>query len=92
MHKLIVTSRFMKPIQRTHAGNYVKYIATRTGVELLPEHKSGGATEKQAERIEELVAEFPESKQLPEYETYEQNPTGENASKCLAAVIDFNMD
>lgn len=92
MHKLIVTSRFMKPMQRTHAGNYVKYIATRTGVELLPEHKSGGATEKQAERIEELVAEFPESKQLPEYETYEQNPTSENASVCLAAVIDFNME
>ncbi len=92
MHKLIVTSRYMKPSQHKHAGNYVRYIATRTGVELLPEQKNGNATDKQTERIRELIAEFPESKQLPEYEAYAQNPTSENASTCLAAVIDFNME
>ena len=61
----------MKHALPAHLQHYVKYIATREGVdqidntkELLP------ATENQKKLVQRLVKDFPESKRLLEYEDY----------------------
>ncbi len=47
------------------AGNYMNYIATRDGVELLM--GDGSVTEKQRQLIADLLRDFPESRTLDEY-------------------------
>lgn len=76
-----------------HAKNYAVYIGTREGVEKLPEkRKNQPATQKQVERIEDILSRFPDSIRLFEYEDYKNNPTLENASEFITAAIDHNLD
>ena len=42
MPKLIVTSRYVKPNAHKKFGNYIKYIATREGVEKTVQKQSYG--------------------------------------------------
>lgn len=66
MPKIIVTSRYMKSGAHSHIGNYVKYIATREGVEVS--EKNISSTKNQERLIQKLLKDFPDSKNLPEYE------------------------
>lgn len=90
MPKIIVTSRYMKSGARSHIGNYVKYIATREGVSLT--EKNIPQSQKQEKIIERLINDFPASKNLPEYEKYSADKNSRNASECISAIIDDNMD
>lgn len=90
MPKIIVTSRYMKSGSHSHIGNYVKYIGTREGV-AVPE-KNRGITKSQTKMIEKLINNFPQSKELPEYEKFIVQPTAKTASECISAIIDDNMD
>ncbi len=90
MPKIIVTSRYMKSGARSHIGNYVKYIATREGVSLT--EKNIPQSQKQEKIIERLINDFPASKKLPEYEKYSADKNSRNASECISAIIDDNMD
>ncbi len=90
MPKIIVTSRYMKSGARSHIGNYVKYIATREGVSLT--EKNIPQSQKQEKIIERLTNDFPDSKKLPEYEKYSADNNSRNASECISAIIDDNMD
>ena len=48
-----------------HLGNYVSYMATREGVQRIPENKTGlPATQKQKEMIAKIIQEFPLSRGL----------------------------
>ncbi len=49
-------------------SGYMKYIVTRERVELLPDDSP--PTQKQTELIQKLVQDFPDSKELAEYEGY----------------------
>ncbi len=90
MPKIIVTSRYMKSGSHSHIGNYVKYIATREGVEVS--EKNISSTKNQEELIAKLLNDFPDSKNLPEYEKYSADKNSRNASECISAIIDDNMD
>ena len=71
------------------AGGYAKYIATREGVEKL--HGRGPATARQKELIRDVLRDYPDSRELFEYEDYRANPTFSNASAFLTMALDANV-
>ena len=76
-----------------HLGNYVRYAATREGVERIDPSKAAlSATEKQAKLVEQLLREFPSSRGLFEYEDYQAAPTRGNASEFITRTIEDNYE
>ena len=93
MPKIIVTSRYLKSGSKKNLANYVKYVATREGsVAMKNIDESTPATKNQQELILSLLNDFPDSKELFEYEDYIKNPTVKNSSALISEVIDRNMD
>ena len=86
MARLIQKTGF---IGRKSAGGYMKYIATREGVEVL--YGKGPATEKQKEMVSKLLKDFPDMRDSFEYEDYKQAPTLHNASALISAALDSHM-
>ena len=86
MARLIQKTGF---ISRKSAGGYMKYIATREGVEVLT--GKGPATEKQKEMVAKLLKDFPDVRDSFEYEDYKQAPTLHNASALISAALDSHM-
>ena len=66
----------------------MKYIATREGVEIT--ESNAPATEKQKALIADVLHDFPDSKELFEYEDYLAKPTSGMASAFLSAALDRN--
>lgn len=66
----------------------MKYIGTRERVEKL--EGSGPATESQRLFIENLLQDFPDAKDLDEYEDYCTAPTSGTASALISAALDAN--
>jgi len=75
MAKLILKSPYIK--STGGASGYLKYIATRERVEIIPDDRP--PTRKQEQLITKLVKDFPDSKTLYEYEDYISKPTKANA-------------
>ena len=93
MPKIIVTSRYLKSGSKKNLANYVRYIATREGsVAVKNIDENAPATKNQQELILSLLNDFPDSKDLFEYEDYVKNPTVKNGSALISEVIDRNMD
>ena len=86
MARLIQKTGF---IGRKSAGGYMKYIATREGVEVLT--GKGPATEKQKEMVAKLLKDFPDMRDSFEYEDYKQAPTLHTASALISAALDSHM-
>ena len=86
MARLIQKTGF---ISRKSAGRYMKYIATREGVEVLT--GKGPATEKQKEMVAKLLKDFPDMRDSFEYEDYKQAPTLHTASALISAALDSHM-
>ena len=86
MARLIQKTGF---ISRKSAGGYMKYIATREGVEVLT--GKGPATEKQKEMVSKLLKNFPDMRDSFEYEDYKQVPTLHTASALISAALDTHM-
>ena len=86
MARLIQKTGF---ISRKSAGGYMKYIATREGVEVLT--GKGSATEKQKEMVSKLLKDFPDVRDSFEYEDYKQAPTLHTASALISAALDSHM-
>ena len=86
MARLIQKTGF---ISRKSAGGYMKYIATREGVEVLT--GKGPATEKQKEMVSKLLKDFPDVRDSFEYEDYKQAPTLHTASSLISAALDSHM-
>ena len=86
MARLIQKTGF---ISRKSAGGYMKYIATREGVEVLT--GKGPATEKQKEMASKLLRDFPDMRDSFEYEDYKQAPTLHTASALISAALDTHM-
>jgi len=77
----------------SHRSNLVTYMATRSGVEKLPKTKTKApSTLKQEDLIQQIITEFPESKQLFEYEDYMEDKSVDNASEFITMALDQNMD
>ena len=93
MPKLIVTSRYLKAGSKKHIRDYVKYIATRQGsVPTASSQAQAPATKNQQELLKQLIADYPDSTELFEYEDYQKAPTVQNASKLISEILDRNMD
>lgn len=73
-------------------GGYAKYIATREGVEKLDESlRDRPVTQSQQEFINKLLEDFPDSKDLLEYEDYQKSPTLGSASEFISQAIELHM-
>ena len=91
MAKIIVSCRFQKSAK--DIADLIRYMATREGVEKLPDTKKYKiATQSQHDLILSVVKHFPQSKKFLEYEDYYAMPTRENANEFLNAVAERYAD
>lgn len=98
MPKIILKCGYFKAKKQTspnrqNVGGYVNYIATRKGVEKISDStRKLPATMRQSEMLQKLLVDFPDSKDLFEYEDYLANPSRENASEFIRTAIELNME
>lgn len=90
MARLIVKSPYIKCGAGQSAGGYLKYIATRERVEIIPDGRP--PTRKQEQLIQRLVKDFPDTKELLEYEDYLSYPTKATASALITLALESNWD
>lgn len=91
MAKLITKFKYLKPSARQSVGGYAKYIATREGVEKVDEtFKNDPPTEKQKKLIDKILRDFPDSKDMLEYEDYLKEPALGNASEFISRALEDN--
>lgn len=89
MARLVTKFGYLK--EGDSRGGYVKYIATREGVEKLDESlRERPATIKQREFIQKLLEDFPDAKELLEYEDYLKSPTLGSASDFITQAVEFH--
>ena len=95
MARIILKVPYLKGGEKTaaHLNNLVKYIATREGVEKMESaHRLWHSTKKQKELIAQILREFPDTKDLFEYEDYCENPDRGNASEFISIALEQNLD
>ena len=86
-------SPYIKPNSKTNVGNYVSYIATREGVEKAENSKKHlDSTSVQEKIIGKLLKDFPDSKDLYEYEDYIKNPTRGNADELILRIAETHAE
>ena len=90
MARLIVKSPYIKCGAGQSAGGYLKYIATRERVEIIPDDRP--PTRKQEQLIAKLVEDFPDAQELMEYEDYLSHPTKATASALITLTLESNWD
>ena len=90
MARLIVKSPYIKCCAGQSAGGYLEYIATRERVEIIPDDRP--PTRKQEQLIAKLVKDFPDAKELMEYEDYAAHPTKATASALITLALESNWD
>ena len=91
MAKIIFTSRYIRNAFR--AGNLVKYMGTREGVEKLPtgiDHSL--ATKRQQDLIASIVKKIPTATDYPEYIEYLHRKEKASATDFIDAFIERNSD
>ena len=88
MARLILKSPYIK--STGGASGYLRYIATRERVELIPDDRP--PTRKQEQLIAKLVKDFPDSKTLYEYEVCLAKHTKVNASAFITLALEANWD
>ena len=81
MARLILKSPYIK--STSGASGYLRYIATRERVELIPDDRP--PTRKQEQLVAKLVKDFPDSKTLYEYEDYLTKPTTGHSARAYAS-------
>ena len=91
MAKLVTKFKYLKPSEGRNLGGYVKYIATREGVHMIDDTgKLAPTTIKQKQLIKKLINDFPDSKEMLEYEDYLKEQTVGNASEFITRVLEDN--
>ena len=91
MAKLITKFKYLKPNARQSVGGYAKYIATREGVDKIDEsYKLSPCSLKQQQLIEKILNDFPDSREMLEYEDYEKESTMGNASEFITRALEDN--
>ena len=90
MARLIVKSPYIKCGGGKSADGYLKYIATRERVEIIPDDRP--PTQKQTQLIAKLVKDFPDAKELMEYEDHISHPTKATASALITLTLESNWD
>ena len=85
MARLIVKSPYIQ-CGKQNADGYMRYIATRERVEIIPDDRP--PTRKQEQLITKLTKDFPDVKELLEYEDYTAHPTKANASSLITLALE----
>jgi len=88
--RLIVKSPYYKCGGKNSVSGYLRYIATRERVELIPDDRP--PTRKQEQLIAKLAKEIPSVKELDEYGDYREKPTKANASALITMALESNWD
>lgn len=89
MAKLITKFKYLKPNRKQSAGGYAKYIATREGVECIDDTKRfAPVTQQQKDLIGKVIKDFPESRDMFEYQDYLSEQTLGSASDFLSRVME----
>lgn len=92
MPKLIQKCGYFKP-HENRSVNYMKYIATRKGVEKIARQNADRpATERQRQLIASIRRDCPDAEELFEFADYSASPTVGNASAFIAMALDANWD
>lgn len=93
MPRLICTIRYIKNFKSKNAGNLIKYMGTREGVEKLSDgYDSKPATQKQHYLICELLKAYPPMWNYPEFQKYISEHSKGAATECINAFIERNAD
>ncbi len=95
MPRIIFKCPYIKPgtaKAAAHLNNYVRYVATRDGTDLLKPDKAGQpATKKQRAMVERLLRDFPMCRGMFEYEDYQSSPTRAAASEFITRALEDNV-
>lgn len=93
MAKIILKSRYLRAGSRQHSEHLIHYIVKREGVQKIDDTwKHQSATKEQKKLIEELVRDFPETKDSFEYQDFITKPSKGTASEFISRAIDDNVD
>lgn len=91
MARLVTKFKYLKPSDRRKVGGYVKYIATREGVEKLDDsQKFLPATAAQKKAIEKICKDSPELQSLQEHKKFLQDSTVGTASAFLSRAAEHS--
>jgi len=91
MARLIFKCRYLK--SGSGAAGYLKYFATRDGVEKLDgEWKLLTATEAQQKLVRQLLKDFPDMRNSFEHQDHLQSPTRGTATEFITATLDQHAD
>ena len=89
MAKLITKFKFIQPGGK--AGSYLKYIATREGVDKIDDSKALlPVTKKQKDLIAQILRNFPDAKEMHEYDDYQAELTIGSASEFITRALEDN--
>ena len=93
MARLILKSPYLKPGGKKSPGGYLKYIATREGVEMAEDtSRHLPATAEQQEQIAKLLKQHRDCKDSHEYQDYLANPTRGNADAFISSIMELHGD
>ena len=93
MARLILKSPYLKPGGRKSPGGYLKYIATREGVEMAEDtSRHLPATSDQQNQIAKLLKQYRDCKDSHEYQDYLANPTRGNADAFINSILELHGD
>ena len=93
MPKLIIKSHYYKNPKGFHIDKYVRYIATRDGVEKQRGRKDNRQfTKAQKELMDKCLFTFPDSAELPEFQAFVDEPTRYRATEYIDAVLDAHAE
>ena len=93
MARLILKSPYLKPGGQKSPGGYLKYIATREGVEMAEDtSRHLPATAEQQKQITKLLKKYPDSKDSHEYRDYVDNSTRGNADAFISSILELHGD
>ena len=93
MARLILKSPYLKPGGKKSPGGYLKYIATREGVEMAEDtSRHLPATAEQQKQIAKLLKQHRDCKDTHEYQDYLANPTRGNADAFISSIMELHGD
>ena len=93
MARLILKSPYLKPGGTKSPGGYLKYIATREGVEMAEDtSRHLPATAEHQKQVKALLKKYPRSKDSHEYEDYLASPTRGNADAFISGILELHGD
>ena len=93
MARLILKSPYLKPGGKKSPGGYLKYIATREGVEMAEDtSRHLPATADQQKQIAKLLKQHRDCKDSYEYQDYLANPTRGNADAFISGIMELHGD